>query len=783
MVGMLYLFVFWTAGCVEDGLSWVYNEDHIRKLFEPHYIGGPRYQCIHCKAWLWYEERKKICSSTTNPVFSFCCKEGTIKLPPLRTMPEYLKQLHYNEGGNKTHFKEKIRLYNTMFQFTSMGGKVDSLINNSRGPYVFQTLGHNYHYMGTLLPEEGTRPKYAQLYVVDTANECENRISPFVSDVGETIVRPDIVRGIQEMLDEVNEVVKVFRSARDMHERNGTAEIRIRLVNDRDQRSRVYNLPIAGEIGGLIVGDFGQSDTGRDIIVQYRDRRLKRITEYHPLLMSLQYPLLFPYGEDGYHLKIPYVQSPTKENVSRSFVTMKEYYCYQIQHRDPHNNSLLHGGRLFQQFCVDAYSVVRDTRLRYLKREQQLFRVDGVQNVRDAVAQGDLRGDSVGQRIVLPASFTGSPRYMFQNYQDSLAILSYTIEYQKRGLPHAHILLWLKDQNNVICGPEIDKIISAEIPDKVKDSEGFNAVANYMMHGPCGLAFPRASCMEEGRCKKRFPKAFQGFSTSDDDGFPLYRRRETDASVLINDIALDNSQSRAIKYLFKYINKGPDRASVVFETTTQNPRDEIRQFVDCRVLRTVNGTVYQTFKEACHALGLLGDDKEWKMAIEEASVHASGRAGSSDNSDDHEGKMIEIPKQYLITVQNDPVSSIVKEIYPDFDQSFADPDYLRKRAIVTPYNITTEEVNQHILNLLPTETRTYYSCDTIAKESDSPRVDIPAYSTEYLNCLSQPGNPEHELILKIGAVVMCLRNINPSQGLCNVKVCRQLQSTQVFDDF
>ncbi|OMO78514.1 hypothetical protein COLO4_24731 [Corchorus olitorius] len=553
---MIYLFVLWTAGSVEYDLSWVYNEDHIRKLFEPHYIGGPTYQCIHCKAWLWYEERIKICSSTTNPV--------------------------------------------------------DSLINNSRGPYVFQTLGHNYHYMGTLLPEEGRRPRYAQLYVVDTANECENHISPFVSDVGETIVRPDIVQGIQQMLDEVNEVVKIFRSARDMHELNRTAEIRIRLVNDRDKRNRVYNLPIASEIGGLIVGDFGQSTR---VEISLSNTVIDVLKELLNIILCLC------------HYNILYYSHMEKTDIILKFLI---------------SNTGIQ--RTIHSFMVGVYSsnsvwmliLLSETRgYVILKKEQELFRVDGVQSVRDAVAQGDLRGDSVGQRIVLPASFTGSPRYMFQNYQDSLAIcsglkykklseifrgqkaedrpdivcrvfriklksliddltknkhfgeavaISYTIEYQKRGLPHAHILLWLKDQNNVICGPEIDKIISAEIPDKVKDPEGFNAVANYMMHGPCGLAFPRASCMEEGRCKKRFPKAYQEFSTSDDDGFPLYRRRKTDASVLINDIALDNSQSRAIKYLFKYINKGPDRASVVFETTTQNPRDEIKQFVDCRYL-------------------------------------------------------------------------------------------------------------------------------------------------------------------------------------------------------
>ena len=38
----------------------------------------------------------------------------------------------------------------------------------------------------------------------------------------------------------------------------------------------------------------------------------------------------------------------------------------------------------------------------------------------------------------------------------------YSVEWQKQGLAHAHILIWLVDK---VCPEEIDKIISAEIPD------------------------------------------------------------------------------------------------------------------------------------------------------------------------------------------------------------------------------------------------------------------------------------------------------------------------------
>lgn len=64
-----------------------------------------------------------------------------------------------------------------MFSFTSMGGKVDRSVTNSRGPYSFRLHGENYLHMGSLLPVHGQPPKFAQLYIYDTENEVKNRIT------------------------------------------------------------------------------------------------------------------------------------------------------------------------------------------------------------------------------------------------------------------------------------------------------------------------------------------------------------------------------------------------------------------------------------------------------------------------------------------------------------------------------------------------------------------------------------------------------------------------------
>ena len=59
----------------------------------------------------------------------------------------------------------------------------------------------------------------------------------------------------------------------------------------------------------------------------------------------------------------------------------------------------------------------------------------------------------------------------------------YSVEWQKRGLPNAHILIWLHDK---IIANEIDDVISAEIPDENVDKGLYDIVVKTMIHGPCG---------------------------------------------------------------------------------------------------------------------------------------------------------------------------------------------------------------------------------------------------------------------------------------------------------
>ena len=60
-----------------------------------------------------------------------------------------------------------------------------------------------------------------------------------------------------------------------------------------------YNLPTASEVAALIVGDINADIENRDILITTKSVSLQRISELHPSYLSLQFPVLFPYGEDG----------------------------------------------------------------------------------------------------------------------------------------------------------------------------------------------------------------------------------------------------------------------------------------------------------------------------------------------------------------------------------------------------------------------------------------------------------------------------------------------------
>lgn len=108
----------------------------------------------------------------------------------------------------------------------------------------------------------------------------------------------------------------------------------------------------------------------------------------------------------------------------------------------------------------------------------------------------------------------------------------YTIEFQKRGLPHAHILLWLHPKDKINTPQKIDSVICAELPDKDHFPKLYSVVTNFMIHVSCGDKMKSCPCMVNGRCSKYYPKKFTSSTSFDEKGYPVYKRRNTGATVI-----------------------------------------------------------------------------------------------------------------------------------------------------------------------------------------------------------------------------------------------------------
>lgn len=85
----------------------------------------------------------------------------------------------------------------------------------------------------------------------------------------------------------------------------------------------------------------------------------------------------------------------------------------------------------------------------------------------------------------------------------------YVVEFQKRGLPHVHMLVWLDAESKRNLTKDVDKFVSSEIPDPLTDPIGYEAVKSLMIHGPCGLQNNKSPCMINGVCSKHFPKKYE----------------------------------------------------------------------------------------------------------------------------------------------------------------------------------------------------------------------------------------------------------------------------------
>ncbi|XP_028123462.1 uncharacterized protein LOC114320580 [Camellia sinensis] len=181
-----------------------------------------------------------------------------------------------------------------------------------------------------------------------------------------------------------------------------------------------------------------------------------------------------------------------------------------------------------------------------------------------------------------------------------VAAFTYVIEFQKRGLPHVHLLLILQRSHKLDSPEKFDDFISAELPNKENFPHLYSMVVKHMMHGPCGSLNSNNICMKNGMCKNYYPRDFVSMTTMKADGYLNYRRRNNNETVKVRGHMLDNkwvvpydpyilakfdchinveicSTIKAVKYLYKYIYKGHDK--IAFHIVGQHSNKDIDEII------------------------------------------------------------------------------------------------------------------------------------------------------------------------------------------------------------
>lgn len=356
--------------------------------------------------------------------------------------------------------------------------------------------------------------------------------------------------------------------------------------------------------------------------------------------------------------------------------------------RNNEYNNILQCRRLCHQYVVDMYAKIESERLNFIFHNQSKLRCAEYIHLRDSIVN-DGNIENVGRHVILPSSYTGSPRHMHEYAQDAMSYVQrygrpdlfitftcnpnwkeikdhlfdgqspqdrhditarvfkqklkalmdfiikakvfgevrcwmYSVEWQKRGLPHAHILIWLIEK---IRPNEVDNIISAEFPDELVDPKLFEFVKKNMIHGPCGVHNPQSPCMIDGKCSKKYPRELTSDTITGNDGYPLYRRRSmgdggnaTHLKIGNDLVVVDNrwvvpyspllmkvfnahlnveycNSVKSIKYICKYVTKGSDMA--VFGVPDPDANNEIKQFQQGRYISS-NEAIWRIFAFQIH---------------------------------------------------------------------------------------------------------------------------------------------------------------------------------------
>ncbi|XP_044582393.1 uncharacterized protein LOC123263552 [Cotesia glomerata] len=406
-------------------------------------------ECPHCHALKFKNEPAGM-----------CCASGKVQLPEIETPPEPLNGLLFGTDPDSNVFLKSIRRFNSCFQMTSFGATEIVRNTNANGQQfnsTFKIRGQVYHKMGSLLPMPNEPHKFLQIYFMggeDSGSALANRVNARCDYNNlDSLYASRIVSELDALLNEHNELLKIFKSHMHQSQSDNHAIVINPDKTPAGEHIRRFNAPVVDDVAGIMVGD---CTAAREIVIRRRNNNLQFIADTHRLYDALQYPLIFWKGQDGYCINIkqrdPVSGAETNKNVSS-----KDYYAYRLMIRRGLDNVILQCRELCQQFMVDMYEKIESERLRYLRYNQQKLRAEEYIHLRDAI-NNNADVAEIGNHVILPSSYVGSPCHMQEYIQDALTFV------REYGRPCSFITF--------TCNPKWPEITSLLLP-------GQNAIHRY----------------------------------------------------------------------------------------------------------------------------------------------------------------------------------------------------------------------------------------------------------------------------------------------------------------
>ncbi|XP_024867851.1 uncharacterized protein LOC112452063 [Temnothorax curvispinosus] len=349
---------------------------------------------------------------------------------------------------------------------------------------------------------------------------------------------------------------------------NKTINLILSFRKDPQHDQRRYNAPQANEIAVVFQNVDGEPPFERDIRIYNKNSNdVQQISILDKRCDPMCYPLLYLYGNDGWHSELK-SNNPKYPGFK---ISQMDYYAHLLVPRVEFSQFKRAGKLrcqfILDAYMKTEANRLNYIKLNQPQLRAELY--SGLMDHLDNRVQNE--GITVGIPVILPSSFMGSPRNMQERYQDAMSlvrkfgkpdifftmtcnpqcpeiknnldgcliefrpdlvaktfnldvkevlkdliqnkifgnIIAYAgvIEFQKRGLPHLHLLAMLSDEDKPRLQEVIDMMVWAEIPNEERYPELNEKVLKHMIHGPCGDP-SREISLHWGRWKmfKRFSK-------------------------------------------------------------------------------------------------------------------------------------------------------------------------------------------------------------------------------------------------------------------------------------